>query len=172
MAIVGNRNVAAPYRNDSTSFWAAMRAAEGAASAQGRNDLTNAEKDSMPGAANWLAATNDQSTMMNAMFMVRKAFEDEYGEDDEGKLEEWFEEYCEGFCPNVIVDNGVQMTDSFAQDAIMAIFPDYDTWIYECGRRVSDWVGFWLVAMRLAHEQLASADPEWRGMKTGSDGVE
>ncbi len=76
MAVTGNRNVAAPYRNDSTSFWAAMRAAEGAARAQGRNDLTNAEKDSMPDAANWLAATNDQSTMMNAMFMVRKAFED------------------------------------------------------------------------------------------------
>ena len=95
---------------------------------------------------------------------LRKAFRDEYGDDDndKGKLEEWFEEYCDGYLPNVVVDNGVQMTDSFAQDAIRDIFPDYDTWIYWCGRRVSDWVGFWLVALRLAHEQLISADPEWK----------
>jgi hypothetical protein len=76
MAIVGNRGVAAPYRNDFSSTWAAMRAAEGAARGSKAEGLTDAERGSMPGAANWLAATNDQSTMKNAMYVVQNAYEE------------------------------------------------------------------------------------------------
>lgn len=85
---------------------------------------------------------------------LRERFVQEYGEDeDQGRLDEFFEEYCDSYCPGVEVDNGVHFTDSLAKDALEEIFPDYHEWIWECGQRVSPLVVFWLVAMRMAYEQ-------------------
>ena len=86
---------------------------------------------------------------------LRERFVQEYGEEeDQSRLDEFFEEYCDSYCSEVEVDNGVHITDSFAKDALEEIFPDYKEWIWECGSCVSNRVVFWLVAMRLAYEQV------------------
>jgi hypothetical protein len=90
---------------------------------------------------------------------LRERFVQEYGEDeDQGRLDEFFEEYCDSYCSGIEVDNGVHFTDSLAKDALEEIFPDYEEWIWECGQRVNQRVVFWLVAMRLAYEQVKNAD--------------
>jgi len=86
---------------------------------------------------------------------LREMFVREYGKyEDQGRLDEFLEEYCDSYCPGVEVDNGVHFTDYRAKDAIEEIFPDCNEWIWECGQRVSPCVVFWLVAMRLAYEQV------------------
>lgn len=85
---------------------------------------------------------------------LREKFVQEYGKDeDQSRLDEFFEEYCDSYSSGVEVDNGVHFTDSFAKDALEEIFPDCGEWIWRCGRRVSTFVVFWLVAMRMAYEQ-------------------
>lgn len=85
---------------------------------------------------------------------LRERFVREYGKDeDQGKLDEFFEEYCDSYFSGVEVDNGVHFTDYHAKDALEEIFPDCNEWIWECGQRVSPFVVFWLVAMRMAYEQ-------------------
>lgn len=99
---------------------------------------------------------------------LREEFVRRFGKDeDQHELNEFFEEYCDGYLPNVVIDNGVHITDSFARDALESIFPDWNEWIYSCGKRVSNFVVFWLVAMRLAYEQLNE-----HGERKANDGEE
>lgn len=90
---------------------------------------------------------------------LRERFVQEYGEDeDQGRLDEFFEEYCDSYCSGIEVNNGVYFTDPLAKEALEEIFPDCWEWIWECGQRVNQCVVFWLVAMRLAYEQVKNAD--------------
>jgi hypothetical protein len=85
---------------------------------------------------------------------LREKFVNEYGKDEsQEQLDEFFDEYCDSYRPGVEVNNNVHFTDPFAKDALEKIFPDCNEWIWECGQRVSPYVVFWLVAMRMAYEQ-------------------
>jgi len=78
----------------------------------------------------------------------------EYGQDgDHAKLDEFFEDHCDSFFSHVEFDNCVRFTNYEAELDIKEIFPDCNEWIWECGKRVSNFVVFWLVAMRMAYEQ-------------------
>ena len=86
---------------------------------------------------------------------LRDEYVERYGKDeDQRDLENFFEEHCDGYLSDVTIDNsmGVQI-DSAAKDDLHLLFPDYDEWISGCGQRVSNFVAFWLVAMRMAYEQ-------------------
>ena len=85
---------------------------------------------------------------------LRSKFVEMYGkEEDQKDLDVFFEEHCDGFCGDVTVDDGVEI-DRSAEDDLHLIFPDWREWIWGCGRRVDNLVVAWLVAMRMAYEQI------------------
>lgn len=90
---------------------------------------------------------------------LRDIYKSNYGDEgEEGELEDFFDEYCDGYFGSVTVDNGVHITSDGATDKLEEIFGmDYDEFIYGCGRRVSERIVLWLVAMRLAYEQIERA---------------
>ena len=70
-------------------------------------------------------------------------------------------------CPDIEVDTtkGVSIGRG-AKDAWDELAPDCD-WIYECGMRLSARVVFWLVALRLAWEQVEKGEADVRALSAG-----
>ena len=86
---------------------------------------------------------------------LRCKFADHYGKyEDQSELNDFFEEYCDGYMPGVVVDDGVHFCDRYAEDVLETIFPDYSEWVWGCGSRLNFWIVCWLVAMRLAWEKV------------------
>jgi len=85
---------------------------------------------------------------------VREAF-DEGAEEPLRKLEEFFDDYMDTFSPKVWVDsvNGPMMGGD-AVEELNNILPDCSEYLYSYGRSVSVRVIMWLVALRLAWEQV------------------
>lgn len=79
---------------------------------------------------------------------------------DEEKLEEFLEDNFRSVWPDIEVDttSGVRIGRQ-AEDAWDELAPDCN-WIYECGMRLSNRVVFWLVALRLAWEQVKKGEAD------------
>lgn len=87
---------------------------------------------------------------------LRRGFRRYYGNDERmtSELDDFLEEHFRSYSADIRVEHyGVEM-DQDAKDAWEAIVPDEGRWIYDCGKRLSNRIVFWLVAMRLAWEQL------------------
>ena len=76
---------------------------------------------------------------------------------DATDLNAFFAEYCDGWKDSILLRDGAFVTDRFAQEDLKSIFSDYEEWIHDCGRRVNERVVCWLVAARLAYEQMESS---------------
>lgn len=87
---------------------------------------------------------------------LRRGFVRYYGNDERmmSELDDFLEEHFRSCFADIRVEHyGVEM-DQDAKDAWEAIVPDGGHWIYDCGKRLSNRIVFWLVAMRLAYEQI------------------
>lgn len=87
---------------------------------------------------------------------LRRGFRRYYGNDERmtSELNEFLEEHFHSYFADIRVEDcGVEM-DQDARDAWEALVPDGGHWIYDCGKRLSNRIVFWLVAMRLAYEQI------------------
>lgn len=94
---------------------------------------------------------------------LRQVCKDRFGEDAKEceELEEFIEEEIDDFCAHGVTFSSDGVTiEHDAQERLEEIIPDCEYELYDCGRRVHPRIVLWLVALRLAWEQVKKQGEE------------
>lgn len=90
---------------------------------------------------------------------LRKLRTERFGECEE--LETFIEEEIDDFCAHGVTFSSDGVTiEHDARERLEEIIPDCDSDLYDCGRRVHPRIVMWLVALRLAWEQVKGKGEE------------